>query len=191
MSEWGTTEKLRQAIEETIRFRSRCRAQMERRLAAGAPNLPAIRLRTVEAMFEKNIASPSPAIRANICVDGDDVVGMIEFSVSPLLDCIFVQSLEVGPEHRRRKIATAALKLLSDCHGGLPLVVTHEKLTAHAFWHRIHQLSPWIPVLDSRHETDDLHERRFAHLGPAVEGWLCDREVRRAPAGWVPIDAEE
>lgn len=182
-------DELRLAIDETVRFRRRCIEQLQTRPAIPVTGIPQICLLPFEACFDINIASPSPTTRAFVCVNGNERVGEIEFAVSPLLDCVFVQRIRIEPEYRRRQIGTAALKALSDWTGGLPLIITHEKLGAHAFWSHVYRLTPWIPILDPTQETDDLHRRRFAHLLPVVEGWMRDRAGRHAPGGWVPIVA--
>jgi hypothetical protein len=183
-------EEFRLAIDETIRFRRRCVEQLQNRQAQPVPGIPQICLRPVEMCRDINMASPSPTTRAFVCTGESERVGEIEFAVSPLLDCVFVQRVWVAPEFRRRKIGTAALKTLSHWYGGLPLIITHEKLGAHAFWSHVYRLTPWIPILDPVQETDGLHRARFAHLFPVFEGWMRDRAGRGAPGGWVPIVAE-
>ncbi len=180
-------EALARAIDETNRFRRRCAEQLQNRRTRPVADLPRVDLHPFAALCDINPASPSPVIRASIRADGGLRVGEMEFAISPLLDCVFVQRIRVEYEFRRRKFGTAALKALSDQYGGLPLVITHEKLGSHAFWSHVYRLTPWIPILDPDQETEDLHRSRFTHLQPVYEGWLRDRECRRAQPGWVPI----
>lgn len=183
-------EELRLAIDETIRFRRRCVEQLQNRQAQTVPGIPQICLQPIARCCDINLSSPSPTTRAFVCMGESVRVGEIEFAVSPLLDCIFVQRVWVAPEFRRLKIGTAALKALSDRYGGLPLIITHEKLGAHVFWSHVYRLTPWIPILDPVQETEELHRARFAHLFPVFEGWMRDQAGRGAPGGWVPIGAE-
>lgn len=183
-------EELRLAMVETIGFRRRCVEQLQNRQVQTVAGIPQIYLRPIAMCCDINLASPSPITRAVVCMRESVRVGEIEFAVSPLLDCIFVQRIWVIPEFRRQRIGTAALKTLSDRYGGLPLIITHEKLGAHMFWSHVYRLTPWIPVLDPVQETEELHRARFAHLLPVFEGWMRDRAGRGAPGGWVPIGAE-
>lgn len=95
---------------------------------------------TIEVEFEKgSFVSPQPWQRAVGRVPGrTEPVCRVGFGVSPLLDRIYVDGLEVNEAYRRRGYASALLNALVEATSPpqtrLAITALHEVWSSNGFW---------------------------------------------------------
>lgn len=118
------------------------------------------------------LGGPLPAYRLEIENATHVRVGIILLSVSPLIDCVYLWSIEIAPQNRH--YGTATLKLLVD-YLGLPIIPVKESSNARAFWSSVHlRACQAFPVFEPVSFGDYVNERaRWAHLIPATVDHLC------------------
>ncbi|WP_456017464.1 GNAT family N-acetyltransferase, partial [Pseudomonas fluorescens] len=114
-------------------------------------------------------------------------VGQVDYGINPLGDRLYINMIEVQPEHRKQGIGLAVLWHLW-CTHRLPIVPLDQRTSSDGFWYRARQrLAAAGAVLEAELRGDeqrDLEQQRWQHLVPEPENVCSERKY------WAWVAAE-
>lgn len=136
------------------------------------PELPDVVALTavVEPASGYQFSTPNPVICLEMGDSPHHVIGSVSFSVSPLLDCTYVDDIEINVL-RRKGYGMAIVRFIIE-KVGLPVRPVQD--TSGGFWEKLLQYScPSFPVLEAVSVSEyHLESLRWSHLFPAIEAHL-------------------
>ncbi|OZO01365.1 GNAT family N-acetyltransferase [Pseudomonas sp. IB20] len=150
----------------------------------------AVRLANITPECQRDsFVFPGSDFAANIEVNGV-AVGEVDYGINPLGDRLYINEIEVEPEHRRRGIALSVLWLLFQ-HHQLPIVPLHQRGDSFAFWSMARErLNAVGALIEDQIRTCELDaaKQRWQHLVPEPDHLRQIRELKASPE-WPAIEA--
>jgi GNAT superfamily N-acetyltransferase len=121
-----------------------------------------------EANVHRSFVSPNPWMLAEgKLIPSNEKICRIACGISPLANCVYVDSLWVDPRYRRNGYGTELLLAISSYKGRhLPIVVLHEAASSASFWKALRERTDSrIGPFRSLNATDFEAEQRSWHTG--------------------------
>ncbi len=117
-------------------------------------------------------------------------VGWVDYGLNPLGDRLYINEIEIEPEHRRQGIALGVLWRLFQQHP-VPIVPIHQRGDSYAFWDRARaRFAAAGGLIEEQLRACQLDEakQRWQHLVPEPEHERLIRELKASPE-WPAIKA--
>ncbi|MBJ2292927.1 GNAT family N-acetyltransferase [Pseudomonas sp. MF5691] len=134
-----------------------------------------------------NFVFPGTDYFDNIEVDGQHV-GYVDYGINPLGDRLYINELQILPEHQRRGVGRGVLWRLWLTHQ-VPIVPLHQYGTSNGFWSlaRREFAAAGALIQDQLHSQEALDQakQRWIHLVPES---AKDRSIREY---WKWVESEK
>ncbi|MDU8573263.1 GNAT family N-acetyltransferase [Pseudomonas syringae] len=149
-------------------------------------------IRLVYSKGTQRLTFPFPGTeRFLVAVRDGKQIGHLDYTVNPLDDRVYINKVEIAPEHQHQGVGQALVWHLWQSHQ-IPIIPIYEYGEAVAFWTKIRSRfkaagANVLPQLRTQEQMDE-ESLRWQHLVPEPEHERGIRELRASPE-WPAIKA--
>jgi GNAT superfamily N-acetyltransferase len=156
-------------------------------------HLSLLLVETVHTADTQRLQFPFPGTGMLVVAERNGVrIGHVDYSLSVLKDRVYINKIEIAPDHHRQGYGLALLWHLWQTHQ-VPIIPLYEYELSYGFWDkaRTRFKAAGAQILDQLASQDEMNEEavRWQHLVPESE---VERSIRELKASdeWPALEAE-